>query len=193
MKLKLIKFFLKFAIKIKYYKRWSKLYNFLFMRKYKNIKIEKKSSLKEIESDLFKLSYRKDGWKELWDVCASPQYVQHCLNEVKAGRKQPSGPLDCDEFSRYCRNIVPNKYLPHLLSVIYQRLDKSIGGHMVCVVSDLDDTNKLEMFHISNWGLYGPYSSTKDVIQSILKDNTLIGACIYSKELDPLVWENLCN
>lgn len=172
--MKLLKLGYKLIMHSRYYFVWSKLYRFLFQRKYKHVKLKHYSILENIDKLFLKLQWRKDGFKELWDSIGSANWVQYCLDEIEGGHPQPKGALDCDDFSNYAANV----YMPHwgeevyLCSIGYKKSDKKISGHMICVVKRENGTYS----HLSNWGLFNGFEDIQSVIKDILKnDKQLIG------------------
>lgn len=173
--MKLLKLGYKIAMYSRYYSLWSKLYRFLFQRKYKKVKLKQYNTLESIEKLFSKLSWKKDGIKELWDSIGTPEWVQYCLDEIEKTGKQPQGSLDCDDFSCYAANayILRCNEIAYLMSIAYKKLPtKKISGHMICVIKRKNGTYA----HISNWGLFYGFKSLEDVVDDIIKnDKQLIG------------------
>lgn len=192
MKLKLLKLGWKFSIFIQYYRWWSKLYRFLFQRKYVDYYMQY-SDIDSLIEAMSVLSYRKDKAKELWDVCSHPGWVQFCIFDIQNQSilpiKQPDGPMDCDEFAIFAANAYENKAaFTYPLSIAYIKEDGKVSGHMVCVIHDLI-SNKYA--HISNWGYFDGFDSRNDVINNVLGTKQLIGWCAWDKEtLKPMKYSN---
>ena len=109
------------------------------------------------------LTWTKDGPRALWDAIGSPHWVQFCLNQVMAGKEQPEGYLDCDEFAAWAACAVDPKYEPLGLNVYYHRGgDQGMGGHNVCLVKEGN-----HYYHIGNWGKSLPYISLAGVVNSV--------------------------
>ena len=187
--MKFYKVIFKLAILSRWTLLWSKFYRKFFQKKYKNTKlVRKNNSPKETEVEFFNrvskvtdgLEWKKDDWTQLWDVISSPQFVQAQINRVEEGLKQENKPLDCDDFSVYFANIIAEKFRSKLLAVAYKEKSKlKFGGHAVCLVQDSD----YQYYHLSNWGLYGPFNTVLDAVDSIYQDREYIGYALFTKDL----------
>lgn len=189
--MKFYKLLFKLAIKSRWTVLWSQFYRKLVQFKYKKKYplVAKRKVSNESDYEYFLrtqntcsyLSWKKDNWSQLWDVISLPQFVQCQVNRLNQGLPQEDKPLDCDDFSVYFANIISDKYNPKLLTVTYKTKDKfKFGGHVVCLVTDRDGN----YYHLSNWGLYGPYKSTAEVINSIVGDREYIGHAQYDPDLN---------
>lgn len=163
------------VMKLRLYKFWSKLYRFLFHRKYKKTSINQFLHFDDVKQNIQKLTWTRDGIKEFFDAIGSPHWVQHCLNEIDNGKKQPKGALDCDDYAVWCAHALIHGYKNRLLSVVYEKPDGSIGGHMICmnVYSTTENKNNsilytYKMAHLGNWGVFTDFKSIEDVIDHIL-------------------------
>jgi len=162
------------------YRLWSWIYVNTWHKKYSNIELM--SNLSPIEADraLSGLTWRPDGIKEFYDVVGSPQFVQHCINEVNMDEEQPAGALDCDDFSIWCVNVLNKKYKPQFFTVgWFDGLRPS--GHAVCLYEDIVDKN---IYHMSNWGIRGPFNTIEESVTDItvLTDaGEPIGFSLYSR------------
>ena len=115
----------------------------------------------------------------MWDAIGSPYWVQHCLNRVNDGKKQPKGSLDCDEFAVWCAAVMYSVHEPRVLNVFW-RDGKKTGGHNVCFY-----TFNGSFYHTGNWNKHGPFDSISDVISDVLAkkglhDGDLIGWATFS-------------
>jgi hypothetical protein len=179
--MKLLKFGYKILMHSRYYKIWSKLYRFLFERKYKNYGVKYKQNINDLEKEIMKIKWTADGPKQLWDTVSFPGKGQYFLDEINAGQIQPKGSFDCDDFASYTYAahdvslFLSSKYL---LSIGYKKSNGKISGHMVYVFRDLV-TN--EYMHLSNWGLFRGFSSIEEIVLNILsEDKTLIGYSLFA-------------
>ena len=59
---------------------WSRVYQFLFERKYKEYILPELDKLESISGVLRCMGWRPDKFRELWDAVSSPQatYARHC-------------------------------------------------------------------------------------------------------------------
>ena len=128
---------------------WSKVYRWLWQRKYRFVPLQQDLSVEAADKELRHLKWRADGWRELWDSTGSPHFVQHAINEVKEGREQPKRSLDCDDFSSWASHTIHKMYDPLLFSVGYAKNRKPkkwynrfwhpftrLKGHMMCLTYD---------------------------------------------------------
>ena len=69
-----------------------------------------------MQNKLNLIKWTKDGTKELWDSCGSPHWVQHVIDEIDSGARQPKGALDCDDFTSWAVHVVGKKYEPRIFS-----------------------------------------------------------------------------
>ena len=165
------------------YSIWSKVYRFFNHSIFRPLPLDVGLSPEHAEKKLNLLKWTKDGKKELFDAIGSPHWVQHCINQVRHGYEQPKGALDCDEFSAWAAEVLDNRLCPLILSVSYRKKGKFMsGGHNVCVYLD---KNESALYHISNWGIQGPFDDLSELMQSICDDMdaTLIGYSIHSRGL----------
>lgn len=205
--MKLLKFGYRVAMKSRYYKYWSKLYRFLFQRKYKNIELKKYFKLEDINNIFFNIKWKKDGFKELWDAIGSPQNFQNTINLINSGKKQSEDALDCDDFAQYASMV----YTPkgefdkiskgeegtyeevYLLGIAYKKfLTKKLSGHMVCLVRKIEfipnyseqkaippwRSAHISYTHLSNWGMRNGFKTVAEVVENIIGANTFVGYSI---------------
>ena len=87
------------------------------------------------------LTWSPDGAKELWDVCAGPEWVQKALMDIEAGEPQPKGGLDCDDFAIWAANTAMLDYFPHVFIITWLSEEDEIKGHAICDLHFVDGTN----------------------------------------------------
>jgi hypothetical protein len=193
--MKFYKFIMKTVHRLKIYKMWSYLYRFLFQRKYNQYKLETYYDLRALENVFKSLKWTKDSTKELFDSCGSAHWVQYCLNQIKNTGIQPEGALDCDDFSNYAISTLwqyknAHPYKLSLVCVSYKKSPKflkGLSGHMVCLIEITQELPNLEInkfYHISNWGLKGPFDSKEQAIKSIGSEYAYIMGVELTKNLD---------
>jgi hypothetical protein len=123
--------------------------------------------------EMKKLTWTKDGTKELWDACSSPNWVQYTLNQINSGKKQPEGSLDCDDFSSWAVNVLHDKYNPRIFTFTWygtsfdtKELQKKykLHGHAMCLCTDKNG----KIFHIGNWGKSKTTKNLKTLCENVL-------------------------
>jgi len=163
LKIKLTTFFYPFAFG--WWRTWSRVYRFLFNRKYKNVVVPRNLSYIRADEEMRKLKWSADKLLQLWDVVGSPRWVQHCMNRINEGHPQPMGALDCDEYSCWAAHAIHPKYMPLLFCFCwYDTRDKKIHGHTMCWIKNKDG----KYFHLGNWGMRGPYTNLNDACLEIM-------------------------
>ena len=150
-----------FLGKTRLYLCWSLLYRKVWHREYKWVPVKDSISIREALEAMRSLVWVRDGKRELFDAVGHPGWVQHCINEVQAGRGQPRGALDCDEFAVWAAASLDIRRNP----IVYQQTwcakkGLALGGHHVCVFQDRAGGN---LFHIGNWGYAGPFNSLEEL------------------------------
>lgn len=179
--LKVAKFLYTFIMRSRLYFIWSKLYRFLFHKKYREVQLDIDLSPAAALKKMNKLTWTKDSVKEMGDALGSPQWVQHCINEVLSGRAQPRGALDCDEFAVWSATCIDHTLFPGCLNVFWR--GKKFTGHNVCVYR-----MNMSLYYIGNWGVFGPFTMLKDIILDIIHKGAgpageLVGWTLFSKKL----------
>jgi hypothetical protein len=172
------------ALKYKLYYRWSKVYQWLYERKYRNVELPTFYSLEDIQKLTDEMQWRKDTWVMLWDAISTPRatYGRHVDDDKdKAG--------DCDDISlsaiSFIENMVDNGYINNirevgLLSCPWLNEENKAGGHNVGVFAYKEEiasapgicvTTASKFAHISNWHSgriqYG-FDSLEDVVKDVL-------------------------
>lgn len=182
-----------YPVALVYWKYWSKLYRSLFHRKYRNIELEKNLNLVQASEKMKTISWTKDGIRELWDSCGSPQWVQHVINEKEKGNLQPKGSLDCDDFSSWAMAVVDKRFYPCLFTFSWLDDEKKLNGHAMCLTRNKDGN----IVHIGNWGVSKPYKNLREACEDILvmyHTDIAIGWALLDKDLNILKWgKNLPN
>jgi hypothetical protein len=189
MKLKIVKGLFWLAIQSRWFKYWSKLYRFMFEKKYKKNTVEKVPKLETIHNKIKHLKWQPDGFKELYDVCRNPEYGQYLINNHTLGLEPPKGAFDCDDFASYCSaafNPRDKNDIGKILTVTYIDETKKlkVGGHVVfCVYHGFEKKYSV----LSNWGLeLKKYNTIAEVVDYVLVGRQLIGYAFYNNNLDLL-------
>lgn len=169
---------------------WSKFYRVLYHDKYEGIRLRGGLGPSDVAQAMSKLRWTKDGGRELGDAIGSPRWVQHCVNAVLTGNKQPPGALDCDEFSVWAATVLDGKYAPQVLNVVW-RSGKTVDGHNVCLYV----TESGLFRHTGNWGDRGDFASLReaviDILQAVTKEEKdVVGWATFSPELSLSAWSN---
>ena len=163
LKIKLTTFFYPFAFG--WWRTWSRVYRFLFNRKYNDVIVPRNLSYIRADEEMRKLKWSADKLLQLWDVVGSPRWVQHCMNRINEGHSQPVGALDCDEYSCWAAHAIHPKYMPLIFCFCwYDTRDDKIHGHAMCWVKNKDG----KYFHLGNWGMRGPYTNLNDACLEIM-------------------------
>lgn len=112
---------------------WSRVYRRIWHHRYRHLAVWSNADLPTVARVLRTLEWRADGPRELLDACGSAQWVQHCVEEVAAGRQQPTArPLDCDDAAVWAATALADRYLARMLTVAW--LDGwRVRGHVVAV------------------------------------------------------------
>jgi hypothetical protein len=171
-----------YPVAIFWWPRWSKVYRFLFQRKYKNIVLQTGLSYSEANEKVNTLNWRPDKARELWDSCSSPQWVQYCIDTKVLTGVQPEGPLDCDDFAVWLANVVDPIYEPRILSFSWANKRYKLKGHAVCVCR----LKNGKLIHIGNWGISKIFNNLTDLCEDMLtkSDNKYpIGWALFNKRL----------
>ena len=140
-----------------------------------------------------KIPYRRDGMKELQDAFHHPSCGATLINRIFAmneldahqiyiesiprGQVQQSAldrirmahttgeSWDCDDSALFCAWAVQRGFNARVLNVLWSagRWPWSIKGHNVCIVREGD-----QYYHIGNWGRFGPFDTTDEIVNDIL-------------------------
>jgi hypothetical protein len=142
---------------------WSGVYRWLHHRKYKKVMLDCNMTPECAATFMSKIKWTKDGVKELWDSCGSPNWVQHVINTLADGKAQPKGSLDCDDFSVWAANVLSKTYDPKIL-VFAWTVDEKLRGHAVCVGKSSSGL----LFHLGNWGLWRGFVSHNHICRDMV-------------------------
>lgn len=185
-----IRLVLFFVHKVSLYKNWSNIYRFLYQRKFIKVQLPASITPTEAQKKMNLLTWSPDKAKELWDSVGSPHWVQHCINEIEAGKKQPPGALDCDDFASWATNVIANVYRPVYLCQGWQIKDSTgaetakLAGHAICIYKGVDTKG---YFYCGNWGNIGPFTSVNSLIKDMLKradGGSAVTWAAYDKQLN---------
>lgn len=126
---------------------WSKIYRFLYERKFKDVKLTKYANFTELSKFVGSQTWVADKFKQLWDATSTPQKVQWVADNTP---KHEIG--DCDEFAIYSVNVVedglsdgtfndPNLHVQdaYMLTVCWVNQDNKLMGHNVCLLDTGED------------------------------------------------------
>ena len=191
MKLRVMRWLTRLALKYKWYYRWSRIYRWLWERKHDGTRLPSFHSIHILEDTVGSMCWRKDTWLMLWDAVSTPQaaWARH-LNGRKAG--------DCDDisiFAAVCMVDMRDKgYLPTvagiwLLSVPWMDYNRKVGGHNVCAYRYVEK-GEVRFGHISNWydgERCEGFQSLREVVLSILGLRTSMGWALANPETLALV------
>lgn len=147
---------------------WSKVYRWLFHRKYLGVDLDRGLTPIDAQNRMNKLSWTRDGIRELRDSVGSPHWVQYAIHQLDQGLGQPDGALDCDDFACWMAHAVDPAFIPRMVSVQYQKQDGSPAGHMVCMVH-LDKRIDGRVAHGGNWGLSLGFASFQELLDDITR------------------------
>jgi len=142
------------------------VYRAVFHRKYSKVELPHHLSADEASDHMEALTWTKDAVQELWDSMGTAHWVQHCLNEIDAGRGQPEGALDCDDFSAWAVAVLDPKLKPQIWCLSWVLPEGDIKGHAMCMGRDVETD---EYFHVGNWGYMGPFGSFDAMVRATLK------------------------
>ena len=204
MKLFILRWLTKQALKKGWYYRWSRVYQFLFERKrIRNHRIPPFISLTDgVEKTVDRMRWVKDTWIMLFDAISHPHAtVGRHLSGFKAG--------DCDDISLFAawsiRDMMERGYLEDfrfvgLLSIPWLSKDGKCAGHNVCVISYIDkQAGALRWAHISNWHsgkvqthnrLGHAFSTVEDVVRNVIGGNTSTGWARVDCDLNLLEYDD---
>jgi hypothetical protein len=174
-----------FMWKCRVYLVWSKIYRWVYHRQYKHVKLLHDLNAHIVEHLLKKLTWTKDGPRELWDAIGSPHWVEYCLDEITRTNIQPYGSLDCDEFAVWAACALKDEFRPIVFNVFWRNGD-GFGGHHICVFRNISG-----YYHIGNWGKVGPFPTQLTAVEDVVKrkDGKIIGWAMFDPmKLNLLDW-----
>lgn len=128
---------------------WSKIFRFLWQRKYRG-HVKPRHTVVELREVLRNRKWKKDTWRELGDAISYPLYFENVGSLGELGN-------DCDDHSIWCldaaREGITNgelKWFPEgLMSVVWKDGWK-LSGHNVAIFRAYDG-NTVKIAHMSNW------------------------------------------
>jgi hypothetical protein len=164
------------------YSSWSKLYRKIWHLKYANVQVMQGLTPSEAQKFLNIMQWRKDSSKEFFDSIGSPNWFQHCLNEVINLKKQPKGALDCDDFASWFAHAIHPRFRPILFSIVYLDKDEKLTGHVVCVWQDSFGKYNHSGIGLSRRGFDSYKDITKDIVH-IFNIKKIVGGYIFDKNL----------
>ena len=165
MKLFLLRLF--YGLGIRYWLAWSKLYQWLHQRGYRKTDPIMQWSIKPAEAQrrMDTVTWTADGAKELWDAAGAPQWFQHLVNEIRSGKPQPPGAVDCDDFAFWAANMVTHGSTPVVIAVGWLDAKGKMRGHVVCCCSEVKPNRSY--YHIGNWGRSDNYRTRQHVAKDV--------------------------
>lgn len=125
------------------YKTWSRFYQFLFERKYRNVPLPLLRNWEDVSDRLGQMSYRKDGLFGIGDVMSSAQAVEGRFKSGKAAG-------DCEDFAKWTCEVTKYSHwlgiwaerqiTPHILMVFFRDTQTGkVQGHAVCAFTYMDN------------------------------------------------------
>lgn len=184
----------RFLLWVKWFERWSRIYQRLFdkdwAKSYKDQEWHNKQ-IDAIEATLKKITWKKDGFKELYDAAHHPAFFQWLVDFVSAEYEQPEGSCDCEDFALWSAMNLFISYSPKILCVHWSngKWPWQISGHAVCVYQLYDHWGKgweTRYGHIGNWGNFDMFVTLDDVIKDVVKragkSDKILGYKIYKPE-----------
>lgn len=174
---------------LRIYPGWAKTYRLMHHKKYEDVELQTGLTPIEAQEQMNKLTWTKDGFREAWDSVGSPHWVQHCLNEIDAGREQPEGALDCDDFTSWAVNVIDPKFDPLFFGQGWAKVENGrktgkLIGHAVCVIKSPANG---KLLHVGNWGRRGPFANLTEVGEDVAGSKRGTGHpvawCVYTKDL----------
>lgn len=148
------------------YFAWSKIYRWLYHRKFRKEEIPVVFSVEELSQRAKTLTWHQDTFKEMLDAIGDPHYVQWVYRQTVETGTQPPGALDCDEFAVWTASMAsPVTLLAAVLNVSW--VDGLIPkGHNVALIQN-KTTGKF--YHTGNWGKHGPFDSFQATVFDIIR------------------------
>ena len=155
------------------YKPWSKMWRFFLDRKYTEMPDDLPWTRKQLESFFESCVWTEDPVKGSIDYFMKPERFYF----TERG--------DCDDYSVFAASVLDPKMVIGILTVqwwVPADKKKKFHGHNVCLI---EEDNKL--YHIGNWGTWGPYESIEEAMESIAQvrtGNILLGYGLRDKDLN---------
>ena len=192
------------------YRWWSRLYRFIWERKYSNYPLRSYRTFDELAAVIRSCTWVKDGAKQLWDAFSYPGRVQ-CIIDTNAIGGRYIG--DCDEFAVYLANVLEQSATfggfengrftlapwyglmmdsSKILTVEWVDKNGKYGGHNVCLIEWFDTRETSHMDGTFSYMDYGDPDLICANIQAVLycimrkyaPDGTLLCWAIHDKNLN---------
>jgi len=187
-----------YGFALRHWVLWSRIYRLIYHSKYRGVVLDKDLPLTRVKHTLNMLEWKPDGLRELFDVCGTPNYVQHIVNvsrdevyrqgpRIKIRSGQPDLPLDCDEFAVWAANVLERNFYPRLFIFSWITQSGELVSHVMCLCRQEDG----RLFHIGNWGISAPFQDLRAMcldIMSKTRASESIGWAILDKDLRLLKW-----
>jgi hypothetical protein len=182
-------------IRSRYYRNWSKLYQWLYERKYANTPIATYATLAALHDVINTCTWVQDGLKELGDAFSTAGYIQNVINQ---GGARKIG--DCDEFAMYNSTAIADSIKAgvwkdraikdtQIMTLCWK--DAKTGGwngHNVCVILWADG----KFSYVDYNSPSNEAASIHDVALQVVSDYGgdmaigLLGWAVYDRNLDVL-------
>ena len=182
-----------YGFALRHWVLWSRVYRLVYHTKYRGVVLDKDLPLTNVQGAMEMLEWKPDGLRELFDVCGTPNYVQHIVNisrdnvyrqgpRIRIRSGQPDLPLDCDEFAVWAANVIERDFYPRLFIFSWMSERGELVSHVMCLCRQEDG----RLFHIGNWGTSAPVQDLRELCLSIMKKTRAteaIGWAILDKNL----------
>ena len=138
-----------FAFYVGFYYLWSRVYRFLFERRYRNRLVgDGIYNLQDLEIRMSRFCWLTDRMMQLWDAIGEPGRVEAGFDNPEIRKKFGN---DCDEAAAYCARVLSKKRFNYecvgIMSVV--GMD---GGHNVCIFNDVSKAiDRQNWYYIGNW------------------------------------------
>jgi len=183
------------------YSLWSKTYQFIW--EYKRTPLKEFNNIEELATYMYKLKWRPDTWKELWDATSHPEHVQWLADN------EPSHFIgDCEEFAIYIATVVDTqlscsgccanwKFIgADMLTVMWYTPKTeengrwSVGGHNVALIKNANGSFSYMDYGVPSWPRHTIDEVIHDVMQSCAKDSILLSHAIHDIHLNLVKFTN---
>lgn len=137
------------------YYRWSKLWRWLFERRYRGQSMTSYAHIGQLEETLGRMRWKRDAGGGAIDVISSPEKVEAIWRATRADTVDGNEWIgDCDEFAQYAANRIVDLNMrgqfhgkAHFMSVTWFGDDGKFHGHNICAV-ELPEGG---WAHLGNW------------------------------------------
>jgi hypothetical protein len=176
-----------------FYGLWSRLYQWVWLRRYKNITLSTYKTYQDLVNVTKTLKWVADGPKQLWDAFSSPQWVEYV---VKWSADKRVG--DCDEFAIYNANTLnrsvtdkaftddPNFSHAGILTVSWIDKDGHISGHNVALLiseHEFDQMYQYMDYDLPSTKQYSVRQVVQDILDRYAPGGELIAYSVMSPDL----------